>query len=639
MSKPGKEPSDPNRGMPRRIAVATGLVVLGFGVVGWRLYDLQYTRHEEIGKRVEDIHKTKRVIPAIRGPVRDANGELLAHDKPVFDVWVNTQHLRYITEVKLKLSHLEKTPVAQLVKNSSEHVLIERYSSHVASILAEKICVDPILRSAKQIELASMLADPKRVDFPVHKGVREEDVEAWKNDLDDKMVVGVTLRPSMKRFYPCEERLTHVLGFVDFNHEGREGVEAMLNSTMKGADGFQEIERDRKGREITAFRGRTVEPQHGNEVLLTIDMHLQELLEEVLVEKIAQYKPKKIVGVVVEPKTGAILAMSSRPLPAHHDREADLHVKARKPVDIDEYASTSSPAISQQYEPGSVFKLVTFAGVFDRKLADFNEMINCDPEQKAIAHLKLHDHISGKITVGQVLSRSSNVGTYMLARRLGEERYMDYLGRFGFGKKTAVSLTGEIRGDVLPRSQWDGLTFSRMSIGHSVSVTPLQMVMAAAAIANGGVLMKPQIVREVRDAKGNILTPFKPEPVTRVCSEQAAALVTKAMEGVMLDEHGTGHNKVVVPGVRIAGKTGTSQRRKDHGAGYDKGHYAVSFVGFAPVENPQLCVLVVVDDPEAPANELTGGTLAGPIFAQIMRHSLDQLAVTTGARQPKGGAE
>ena len=226
----------------------------------------------------------------------------------------------------------------------------------------------------------------------------------------------------------------------------------------------------------------------------------------------------------------------------------------------------------------------------------------------------------------------------MLARRLGEESFVDYLGRFGFGKKSGISLTGEIRGDVLPRSSWDSLTFSRMAIGHSISVTPLQMAMATAAIANGGVLMKPQIIREVRDEKGNILQPFKPEEVTRVCSEQAASLVTKAMERVMTDEHGTGHNKVVIPGVRVAGKTGTSQRRKDSGRGYDVGHYAVSFAGFAPAENPSLCAIIVVDDPHAPADELSGGILAGPIFAQIMRHSLNHMAVA-GGPQAKGGAE
>jgi cell division protein FtsI/penicillin-binding protein 2 len=391
-------------------------------------------------------------------------------------------------------------------------------------------------------------------------------------------------------------------------------------------------------------RGKSVDPHNGNEVWLTIDMHLQELLESVLEEKDELYQPKRIIGVIVEPKTGAILAMSSRPLLEHRDREGDLseaHGRKRKaPASADaEVMTTASPAVAMQYEPGSVFKLVTFAGVFDRKLADMNEMINCDPDQKSIAHLALHDHINGKITVCQVLSRSSNVGTYMLARRLGEDSFMDYLGKFGFGKKTGVNLTGEIRGDVMARKNWDSLTFSRMSIGHSISVTPLQMAMATAAIANGGMLMKPQIVREVRDSKGHLVETVQPQESGRVCSPEAAAFVTKAMENVMLDEHGTGHNKVIVPGVRVAGKTGTSQRRKDHGVGYDKGHYAVSFAGFAPVENPQLAVLVVVDDPKAPADELTGGTLAGPIFAQIMGHSLEHLAMTSGAQSAKGSKE
>jgi len=641
MNQPAPVIRDFNSRLPYRIVVAACLLVLGFAVIGWRLFDLQYRRHNELAKRVQDLHKTHREIPAMRGPIRDCNGELLAHDKPVFDIWVNSKHIHYLPDVKQKLSKLVHVPVDQLVKQSTSDVLLASYSKHVAAVLANAICAaKPETRDAKEDDINAMLANEKRVEFPVFKGVAEEDVETWRKLLEDSHVSGVTLRPSVKRFYPCDERLTHVLGFVDHQHEGREGVEAVMNSQLIGTNGRQQIERDRKGREITAFRGETIEPKNGNDVRLTIDMHLQEVLEDALEEKLEYYQPKKIIGIIVEPKTGAILAMSSRPLPEHHDREAESTSSKRRKVSqaAEAFVNTASPAIADQYEPGSVFKLITFAGVFDRKLAELNELINCDPEQKACAALKLHDHVNGKVSVAQVLALSSNVGTYMLARRLGEDSFVDYLGRFGFGKKSGISLTGEIRGDVLPRSSWDSLTFSRMAIGHSISVTPLQMAMATAAIANGGVLMKPQIIREVRDEKGNILQPFKPEEVTRVCSEQAASLVTKAMERVMTDEHGTGHNKVVIPGVRVAGKTGTSQRRKDNGRGYDVGHYAVSFAGFAPAENPSLCAIIVVDDPHAPADELSGGILAGPIFAQIMRHSLNHMAVA-GGPQAKGGAE
>ena len=637
------QPSDPNAGMARRMMLAAGMIVLGFGTVGWRLYDLQILRHEDVTKKVTKMHKVTKTILAARGAIRDTNGELLAHDRPVYDLWVDTQKLRHLSDVKTRLTRLEKLGGEAVVKSWTEKEFTDRYADHVATVLSKLMHPGGEMIEEKQGELLAVLTDVKKVDVPLKKGLTEEQMNEWKQSLAEAQVLGTDFRPSMSRHYPCGERLTHVLGFVDYRHDGKEGVEAVMNTAMQGTNGTLETERDRKGREIAARRSLSVDAVNGNEVWLTIDMHLQELLESVLEEKAELYQPKKIVGVIVDPKTGAILAMASRPLLEHRDREGDLsevHGKRKSTsVDLNAIMTTASPAIAQQYEPGSVFKIVTFAGVFDRKLADMGELINCDPEQKTVAHLGLHDHVSGKITVCQVLSRSSNVGTYLLARRLGEDSFMDYLDKFGFGKKTGISLTGEIRGDVMARKHWDALTFSRMCIGHSISVTPLQMAMATAAIANHGMLMKPQIIREVRDSKGHLVEARNPEEAGRICSPEAAAFVTKAMENVMLDEHGTGHNKVIVPGVRVAGKTGTSQRRKDKGVGYDKGHYAVSFAGFAPVENPQLALLVVVDDPKAPTEELTGGTLAGPIFAQIMGHSLEHLAMVAGLQGSKGEKE
>jgi cell division protein FtsI/penicillin-binding protein 2 len=574
------------------------------------------------------MHKTLRATPALRGAIRDCNGELLAHDKPAFDAWVSTRPLRFLPEVKQRLSKVEKTSVPHLVESSSNQELLARYTDHVARVVSYAVCGDDqAAAQEKRQELLRLLAKEKNGEFPIQKGISDEEANVWRKLLEDNHVTGVTLRPSVKRAYPCQERLTHVLGFVNYQHEGKEGIEALMNSRLTGVEGFQEIECDRRGQEIPRFRGASKQPVNGQEVWLTIDMNLQEVLEDALEEAAELYRPRKIVSIIVEPKSGAILALSSRPLPERREHQ-------RGNARFGDPFSATSPAIAQEYEPGSVFKIITFAGVFDRKLAGMNELINCDAEQKAVAHLKLHDHISGKVTVAEVLAKSSNVGSYLLARRLGEDSFMDYVSRFGFGKRTGVELTGEIRGNIAPRSRWDSLTFSRMVIGHSISVTPLQMVMATAAIANGGNLMKPQLIRQVRDADGIVVRSFKPEQVTRVCSAQAAALVTRAMEGV-LDENGKGNTgkKAQVTDVRVAGKTGTSQLMNAKGTAVDKGHYAVSFTGFAPADDPQLCVLVVVDDPHSPHGEpVTGGEVAGPIFAQIMKHSLMHRSVAVGGQ-------
>jgi cell division protein FtsI/penicillin-binding protein 2 len=300
----------------------------------------------------------------------------------------------------------------------------------------------------------------------------------------------------------------------------------------------------------------------------------------------------------------------------------------------------SNLAISSQYEPGSVFKIVSYTGVFDRGLASLGETINIDPESKFLAAVKLKEDCAGKVTVAQAFAKSSNNGAYMMASRLGSERFTDYVRAFGFGDQTGIELTGEAFGKVPLRHNWNGLTFSRMAIGQSVTVTPLQVAMAMSALANGGTLMKPQIVQEICDDHGKILRELKPQIVRRVCSAKAANTMREAMEGVVSPK-GTAP-KAAIENVRVAGKTGTAQLYKDRGIW--EGHYCVSFAGFAPAESPQLTAIVIVDDPHAPHEELLGGVLAGPIFSQMMKQSLEQLAVANPDPIPhpalaKGGTQ
>ncbi len=461
------------------------------------------------------------------------------------------------------------------------------------------------------------MTDDRRVEFPLLKGLQDDDAEDWSHLISENNLLGLSLHSIVRRAYPTEERLTHVLGYVNLQNEGQEGIEAAFNEDLRGTDGSQWIERDRRGREILARRGETVPAKNGHQIKLTIDMELQEIMESVLEEAFEFYHPRKIIAVLVDPKTGALRAMASRP---HFER-------------TDMGGTLNNLAVASQYEPGSVFKIVTYAGVFDRGLASLDETVNCDPDQKILAAAGLHDHFTGRITVAQAFAKSSNRAAYLMATRLGPEKYLEYLHAFGFGQKTGVQLTGEAYGTVAPRRSWDALTFSRMAIGHSVTVTPLQVAMATAAIANGGVLMKPQIVEEIRDDHGNILKHLTPETVRRVCSAKAAATLRDVMEQVVSDK-GTGA-KAAIPDVRVAGKTGTAQLYKDKGKGVDEGHYCVSFAGFAPADHPQFACIVIVDDPHAPHEDLYGGALAGPIFAQIMKQSLEQMQVAKPQPAPK----
>ncbi|HSJ02900.1 MAG: peptidoglycan D,D-transpeptidase FtsI family protein, partial [Verrucomicrobium sp.] len=538
MNPPEQAPTDANRWMPHRIGVMLFLLVLAFGGVGFRLYGLQAVEHEKWARRGDGMLKQRVTLPAMRGVIRDSNGELLAHDKLVHEVWVNTQHLRDLNDIRARLAKLQKRPLSEVVNGMKPEDVVQQYREHVMAVVAAGLaeCGQPV-----PADLALLLADEKRIEFPLVKGLPTEQADLWKARLKEGNVLAITLRSSVRRFYPAEERLTHVLGYVNekitFEDDpvtgrrrekqlqiGREGVEAVLNTELTGTDGFQWVERDRKGREITSFRGEGEQPRNGHEVTLTIDMHLQDTMEQVLEQAFIQYKPKRITAVIVEPRTGAVLAMASRP---HIDRETMKGMIA-------------NPAISAQYEPGSVFKVVAYTSALDQKRASLGETINVDPSLKVFASQRIKDHVNGPVTVLNAFAQSSNRAAYLLALRVGDDKYLEYVRNFGFGQRSGVDLTGEITGTVWGRKAWDGLTFSRMAMGHAVTVTPLQMAMGVNVIANGGLLMKPQLIKEVKDEQGNIVRRLAPEVVRRVCSEKTAGLMQQAMMEVVQGQKGTG---------------------------------------------------------------------------------------------------
>lgn len=635
MKKPPTAPTDPNRWMPHRMTFVMWLLLAAFGVVGWRLYQVQVVDHTLWASRGEDLVKQKRVLPAMRGPIRDRNGELLAHDKLVHDVWVNLRHLRDLNDVRARLAKLERVSVKQLSAGASEQIFA-RYREYVVAAADAALRDIGCEEKAPELDFAGTLAKhAKRVEVPWISGLQEEKAALWRQAMNKAGIVAITVRPRVQRFYPCAERLTHVLGYVNeepvdpatgrvltedevkklkarIQQFGCEGIESVMNKVLTGRDGHQWIERDRHGNELVEFRGETVAPQHGHEVRLTIDMHLQDTAEEVIEEAYALHGPKRIMAVLVEPSTGAVLAMASRP---HIDRDAEHGINANL-------------AIAAKYEPGSVFKIVTYAAALDAKVTWLEDMLNCDPGQKYLGKLDISDHYSGVLKAVDAFAFSSNRAAYVLANRLGEKRFLAGVERFGFGQPTGVMLTGESSGMVHhPRSKWwDGLTFSRMSYGHALQVTPLQMCMAVASIANGGTLMKPQVIKEVRDVSGHVIQSYAPEAVRRVCTEKTAAAMTKAMVAVVQNPKGTGA-QAGIPGITVAGKTGTSQLYSEDGKSIRTGHYCVSFGGFAPAENPELCAIIVVDDPTTTKDDLTGGKLAAPIFSRLMQRCLQNIAV------------
>ena len=642
MKSPQKAPADSNRWLPARMVLVTGLLLVCFSVVAWRLHQVQVTEHPVWLARTEAMLRTKRVLPAMRGPIRDRNGELLAHDKVLHQLWVHTHRMRDINDVTARLAILEKRSPKAISREMHPEEIFARYRGRVARLLACAAEGTSEPSAGALAEMERVLSSETRTEFPWLDPMAEDQAAAWRSVLEENRIVAVTMRPFVRRFYPSEDRLTHVLGYVNDRYAdpetgelisdgelaahrqarrrqvGLEGIEAVFNTELTGRDGYRWIERDRKGRELTAFRGETVQPAHGHDVMLTIDLHLQDALEEVLEEANEFYRPKRIIAVLIEPNSGDVLAMASRP---HIQRDAKNGV-------------TPNLAVSNPYEPGSVFKVVTYAAAFEARVAWPAEMLNIDPSQRALAKLNISDHCQDNITVMQAFAQSSNRAAYLLAARLGEKRFLKSVRDFGFGVPTGIDLTNE-SGGVVHRpgtSTWDGLTFSRMAYGHAMTVTPLQMCMAVGAIANGGNLMKPRIVKEIRNEKGDLVRQFEPQVVRRVCSEKTSKLMRQAMVGVVESPKGTGA-RAAVEEVTVAGKTGTSQLYKTVGrGGIAEGHYCVSFVGFAPAENARLCAIIVVDDPAESEESVSGGKLAAPIFAQLMDRCLRTMAIAYNGR-------
>ncbi len=591
-----------DRWVRRRIGLVTSALVLGFTGVTWRLVHLHLSLHEKSSALAAQMRQLRQTIPAHRGSIRDRNGELLAHDRTVYDLYTDRVHLRETHLVTRKLASLQGKTITELRKTRSAAQILEEYHRHIAATLSGPLNLpfDAVL---------TMVRAPKS-EMVLLKDIEDDDLPGWRKLIEESQITGIHLRPATKRAYPSTDRLTHVLGDVTFANQGNWGVEALMDAELTGTDGEQWIERDNKGRELPLYRGKVVEARHGSDVHLTIDMHLQEMVESVLEQQCAIYTPRKAIIVLTDPKTGSILAMASRP---HYERDAKTGM-------------WRNLAISDPYEPGSTFKIVTLCAALDLGKAGLETEFFCNNglyEEPALK-MKLRDDESfGTLRVEDVFAHSSNIGTYKMAKLVGQDDFLAYAWRFGFGQLTGIGLKGE-RPGYLNTDKWTGTTFSRMAMGYEVSVTPLQLAMAVGAIANGGVLMKPRIVDRTVSFDGKDVHSHAPEQKHQICKAKTADLIKKAMMRVVTE--GTG-KQAAIKNVVVAGKTGTSQRYDEDLRRYVDGQYVTSFVGFAPADDPRVACVVMMDNPNAAKSELYGGKVAAPIFAEVVVAALEHLSV------------
>ena len=573
----------------RKRAVCLGAcAALGFTVFSLRLVELQVARADHYAALAVEKHSTQQTIYARRGAVTDVNGVPLAANEPVKTVVID----------------------ASVVKQPE--VLAEVLSRHLEM---------PLEQMKNRLARQKQGADGKLEPSPyivIKKEVPEQVAEALREEIAKRKLRGLVFEQDSVRVYPNGSMLCHVVGFVSRMNgglKGVEGVERSMDQFLTGHDGVRFTERDRTGKEMPMFRHLERPPRDGATVKLTVDMVLQDIVESEMDAVVKQFRPKMATCILMRPATGEILAMVNRPHYNLNQREG-VPDEARK-----------NRAIMDMVEPGSTFKVVTTAAALDNKLVRPETSIFCEHGHFSYGGTVLHDshHGYGDLTVNDIVVKSSNIGVAKLGIMLGDHRLYDYIRRFGFGDRTGVQLPGEIGGIVHPPRSWSKISITHIPMGHEVGATPMQVVSALSTVANRGKLMTPQIVSSITSATGETLATFPPVEVRQVIPPEVADQLVNALKEVV-SKKGTAA-LAHVPGFSVAGKTGTAQKTAP-GGGYEHGRYVVSFAGFLPAEKPELCGLVLIDDPVPGNTPNYGGYIAAPVFSRIGQRAARYLNLT-----------
>lgn len=575
-----------------RALIACFLLAGCFTAFSARLVHLQLTKHSEYAALAAEKHVNRQTIYARRGVIEDAHGEPLAQNEPVRTVVADGTLIKDREAVADVLSGPLQLPRAQILEKLGREYFVPSQNKHLPV---------PYIVLKKEV--------PESVATEI------------ANELAERKLRGILFEQETTRVYPNGSMLCHVLGYLNGKDEGIDGVESTMEKFLHGEDGFRYTERNRKGEEIVPYRGLEKDARNGSNIRLTIDMGLQNIVEQELDAAIKQFRPKSATVILMNPKTGAVLALANRP-------NFNLNLQDKVAPD-----HRRNRAISDMVEPGSTFKIVTATAALTERIVRPTTMIYC--ENGFYASAKLRDtHPYSDLSVNDILVKSSNIGSAKLAIQLGDQKFYEYVRRFGFGERTGVNLPGEINGKVHPPHNWSKITITRMPMGQEVTATPLQIATAMCAVANGGKLMMPQIVQEITDEKGHLITQYPPQIVRRVASEEATAAVRSALHEVVSSKGTAALARVA--GFKVCGKTGTAQKYDEKTRLPSHDRYVVSFAGFLPAEDPALVGLVLLDEAQVSRDKNYGGLVAAPVFSRIGERAARYLGLVPSAEDPLG---
>jgi cell division protein FtsI (penicillin-binding protein 3) len=551
----------------RRLIVISCLFALYGTALGARLFFLQIINHEELVSQSKKQYKDVTKIVYGRGTIFDRNQNELAMNIEVESINITPSEIvNKRRTAKLIASHL----------GLDSKKIYKKLSSKRPFVWIKRKCN---LQEAEKL---------RRLELPGVGFVREQ-----------------------KRLYPKRELAANITGFVGMDNQGLAGVEHYYQSTLKGTTVRRIIEKDARGRNIGAIRQTRNTQTRSKDVVLTLDEVIQFIAEHHLKDQIEKYQAKSGTAIVMEPYTGEILALANMP---QFNPNKFLAYPPQK---------WANPAISSSFEPGSIFKPIAAAGALDSGAVDLNDLFFCENGKIRIGRTSIGEasnHRFGWLSLKSIIAKSSNIGAIKIAQQLGKEKYYSYIRKFGFGEKTGVDLPGESSGQLKNVSRWSELSLASISFGHEIAVTPIQMVSALSAIANGGNLMLPRITKAVLK-NGKVVETFKPKRVRRVISEKTSRQMIEVLKNTV--KNGTG-KPAALTGFEAAGKTGTAQKYNNATGAYSKKDFLSSFIGFVPADAPKIVVLVMIDSPR---KAHWGGEVAGPVFRKISKEVLRYLNV------------
>ncbi len=558
----------------RRALFVAAFIVLWMFAIGVRLVYLQVSRHGKLTERARQQQQDAIETSPQRGQLLDRNGRELARSLDTDSIFIAPDELNQNeTQTEAAIECTADALASMLGKSKAD--LVKQFREGAA-------------KNQRFVWIA------RRLSPELGRQIKALTLPA------------VHIRKEPKRYYPNGSLAAHVLGFVGLDNVGLGGVEQVYNQKITGEPGKLFLEKDSEGK---AYEGFEIPSNPGQTIVLTIDLSVQFRTEQALTNAVEKARAKSGSAIVIDPRNGEILAMATVPT-------FDPNNVGAAPA-----ISRSNWALQNIYEPGSTFKIVPFSAALEKGLGKPDDRIDCQMGSITVAKRVIRDHTAfGTLTLTEALEKSSNVAAIKLGLRVGDQAMHEYITRFGFGSKTGVELPGETAGLLRPVKRWQPSSIGSIAIGQEIGVTPLQMAAAFGTLANDGVRVSPHLVREIRTSSGVSVYRANPEHRT-VVSEKTATALRGMLEGVTLN--GTA-KQAQLDGYSAAGKTGTAQKIDPKTRAYSRTKHVASFVGFAPVNNPAVVIVVVIDEPSGAYH---GGDVAAPIFREIAEQILPDLGV------------